>query len=50
MPNNESKILWMSMVDNSVKVETTDEARKLAEEYPDEAKYKTWIQVLIVGK
>jgi len=43
-----TKIIWQSIIDPSIEVDTSAEAAALAAQYPSEPKYRDWIQVLKV--
>jgi hypothetical protein len=43
-----TKIIWQSIVDPSIEVETSFEALELALAHPGDPKYLDWIQVLRV--
>jgi len=43
-----TKIIWQSIIDPSIEVESSAEALALAEQFPADPKYKDWIQVLKV--
>lgn len=43
-----SKIVWKSVLDTSVTVETSDDARTLAKANPLDPKYREWFQCLVI--
>jgi len=39
----------MSLNDNTIKVNTADEARQLADQNPADPRFQTWIQALVIA-
>lgn len=41
-----NRYIWQCWADDTIQCETSDECKKLAEQFPDDPKYKRWFQVL----
>lgn len=48
MNNMTQKIVWVSTIDPSIVVENSSQARDLAAQFPSEAKYRSWCEVLLI--
>lgn len=43
-----TRLVWVSTLDSSVVVQNSSQAIDLANQFPQEAKYRSWCEVLLI--